>query len=352
MTNIAKDDTKEPQTENKDQANVPADAAQPLTEANLEELNNAASPATVVNGGETKGPEEVAEDAQSKTDTDESLDSVDRSVEMVVSMRGAPDLGADNLVSTRYEIRHWFTHVRKAESLWPKAERDASKDWAMLLKELDMFTGDENLLNTWLNEYLGVQGWTALHIAARFGLISLAEYLLDRGADVMPRWHGIEPIHLAAEELYLDMLSLLLSRGADPNRDPDGQWMSPFHDWILWKATGPVIKTFLDHGASTLSVTKTRKRSVLHFFAMVGSKPEDLYMLLDHVNENGEKADINVMEKDGEAPLHKLLSRNGIPIDLLKAFVERGADVNLDDKDSQRKCRCFHNLQEMFLLTG
>lgn len=348
----AKEEAEEIQTDKPEQVDVPIDAGKPLTVANLEELNSAESPATLVNGDEGKEPNGVPEDAKSKTDTDESFDSVDKSADSTTSTSESSVVDSDNAVSTRYEIRHWFTHVRAAELLWPKAERETSKDWETLLQELDRFTSNEDLFSRWLSEYLDVEGWTPLHVAARFGLMSLAEYLLDKGADIMPLWQGVEPIHLAAEELYSDMLALLLSRGADPNHDPDGEWMSPFHDWVMWGANGPIIKIFLDHGASTLSLTNLRGFNVLHFFAMEGTRPEDLYMLLDHVNENGEKVNINVLEKEGETPLHKLLSRNGIPIDLLKAFVERGADVNLDDKDSQRKYPHFHKIQETSPLTA
>jgi ankyrin repeat protein len=76
----------------------------------------------------------------------------------------------------------------------------------------------------------------------------------------------------------------------------------------------------------------------LHFYAGFGSKPEELFLLLDHVDEKGEKVNINEEDKGGETPLHKLMSRRDIPLDLLRAFIDHGADVNKDDSDSKSKC--------------
>ena len=46
--------------------------------------------------------------------------------------------------------------------------------------------------------------------------------------------------------------------------------------------------------------------------------------------------DINATDSTGETALHELMKRKDIPPKFLEKFVEKGADVNMDDKDSQR----------------
>ena len=327
---------------------TPSDV-QPLTEASLEEHN--ASNGTKI---EPKGPEDDKsssylhsdnvvngeKDPDSKSDSDESQDSVDRPIGWNEGYQGAPDEGLDNSANTRYEIRHWFTHVRKAESLWPnKEERDSSKEWSILLEELDRFVTNERIFNAWLGGYIpDVVDWKPIHVAANFGLTSLTEHLLSKGTDISSlSGERFTPLHLAVNpDNRFEMMQLLLKHDAQPNFDAYKEIIPPFHYWILCGATGEEIQGLLNHGAS-LSLKNMFGLNVMHYFAWVGSKPEDLFLLLDHKGENNDVADINVTDDIGETPLHKLLSRRDIPLKLLQAFVDRGADVNIDDKDSQSK---------------
>ena len=66
----------------------------------------------------------------------------------------------------------------------------------------------------------GLNGWTALHVAAKFdGCADVAKVLIQNGADVnaVDEFEGAMPHHLASEVGHHDILKLLLHNGADVN---------------------------------------------------------------------------------------------------------------------------------------
>lgn len=79
-------------------------------------------------------------------------------------------------------------------------------------------------------------GLTALHLAASGGDVSMAEFLLTRGAEVNPQWEGETPLHWASYDGRYEIVRCLLAHGADPNLT-DGQGMTP----LAWAAK-------VDHG--------------------------------------------------------------------------------------------------------
>ena len=63
-------------------------------------------------------------------------------------------------------------------------------------------------------------GWsipgTGLHHACQGGYFSIAEFLIQRGAEVNCRdKYGNLPIHYACEEGHLDIVKLLINKGSD-----------------------------------------------------------------------------------------------------------------------------------------
>ena len=62
----------------------------------------------------------------------------------------------------------------------------------------------------------GKAGKTALHLAAKSGHLEIIQLLLERGADINTRDRkGKTALHLAAKSGHLDITKLLLERGAD-----------------------------------------------------------------------------------------------------------------------------------------
>ncbi|KAL8665296.1 MAG: hypothetical protein Q9202_002347 [Teloschistes flavicans] len=290
----------------------------------------------------TSYPNPDETEARVDIDSDDSEDSEeDRDLNAWADNDGSQDDDWDlRDGSVRYEIAHWFYHLRQAEQLWPSEERTASKEWQTLLTELDQFCiSNTRAFEGWKQAYVPYrrESWKPLFFAACYGLTSLAELLLKDGADLTELSPGgYTPLHIASEAASpLDLLQLLLQKGADPNREAGDPSLSAFYDWVDYGASYDCVLEFLRHGASCLGLNSSGF-NVIHYFASTGSDSKILDLLLDNPADEKNRADLHHLDKYGESPLHKLLSRANIPLDLLKAFVARGADVNMEDRDSER----------------
>jgi uncharacterized protein len=74
-------------------------------------------------------------------------------------------------------------------------------------------------------------GWTPLHLACFFGHPAIAEALLNDGANVAARSRNAmenAPLHAAAAGRNLEVVRLLIARGADVNARQHGGW-TPLH---------------------------------------------------------------------------------------------------------------------------
>lgn len=321
-----------------DEGKVPTTAAYP-SEADLY------SQGTVSKGTnnmlESTSPENEVE---IDVDDDDSQDSEDRNMDdRAQNPEEDPEDNdsEDQDDSFRYEIAHWYYHVRQAERLWPVEERKDNRGWETLLSELDRFCiSDTRAFEGWKLAYVPDhrEDWKPLLFAACYGLTSLAEMLLERGADIMELSPGgYTSLHIASEATYpLDILRLFLEKGGDPNFESKEFGVMPvFHEWMCYGADYDCVLELLRHGASC-SLMNQFETNVMHYFAYYGSDPKILDLLLDNPVNPDDRASIHCIAGDGESPLHKLLSRTNIPPDLLQAFVARGADVNAEDKDSER----------------
>jgi ankyrin len=70
-----------------------------------------------------------------------------------------------------------------------------------------------------------------LHLAAEYGRIQIAQLLLEKGAAVDPMDNlGRTPLLWAAENRHADVARLLISHGADVNREDAGEWRGPMDE--------------------------------------------------------------------------------------------------------------------------
>jgi hypothetical protein len=255
---------------------------------------------------------------------------------------------------TRYEITHWAYHVREAERYWSDEETKDNTDWKELWDLLETFLAsrafkpwkktqwdqadDDDLpLTFWYSE----DSLRPLHASTGLGLKKLTRELLSRDHNVNEvTEYGEAPLHFAAKAKVLDMEMLQIlfehkgEHKADPNLQCQGVFMaSPFFYLLQNNPNAEAVELFIQHGADC--VKKIEFESPLHTFALKGRDPKVLDLLMGH------GALINETDWAGETPLHNLLGRSDVPLDLLRAFLARGADLSIDDRNSQRQSILF-----------
>jgi ankyrin repeat protein len=96
---------------------------------------------------------------------------------------------------------------------------------------------------------------TALHCAARVGLVSVCKALLKRGAKIDAlSFYGEAPLHLAASCDHPDVCELLIAQGADVNHaatSRHGENKTPLHRAMNFPTDSiAAIRVLLDHGAN------------------------------------------------------------------------------------------------------
>jgi uncharacterized protein len=93
-------------------------------------------------------------------------------------------------------------------------------------------------------------GFQPLGLACFFGHTALAEFLLERGAEVSApssNLLNVQPIHSAAAGQHLEIVRLLLDHGADPNaRQADGY--TPLHS-AAQNGQAAMVRLLLEHKA-------------------------------------------------------------------------------------------------------
>ncbi|KAI9661799.1 MAG: hypothetical protein M1821_009038 [Bathelium mastoideum] len=285
--------------------------------------------------GEASEPEEEKDDDKKQDDDDSVFSEQNEDLDPPID---DGSWALNEYQRDRYEIGNWYFHVREAERLWTASERHENPEWQVLLDEMEnFFLGNPVAFEAWKLKYVPYhrEQWEPLLFAAAYGLTSLAGLLIDKGAKVMDLTpEGYCALHIASEAPnQLEMLKLLLHHGGDPNFE--GSKIPPFHDWFAFTADPKCVQELLSRGASCTMGDKYGW-TALHYCAQSGSDRDILELLLDHIDVEGKQVDINVKDKDGEVPLHKLLRRKDIPMEMLKCFLERGADVNIDSKTSER----------------
>jgi hypothetical protein len=253
----------------------------------------------------------------------------------------------------RYEITHWAFHVREAERYWSDEETKDNADWKELWNLLEAFltssafrawkktqwdeADDDDLpLIFWYRE----DSVRPLHVSTGLGLKKLTQELLSRGHNVNEvTSYGETPLHFAAKAKVLDMemLQILFEHKGEHKTDPntqEGFMVSSFFFLLQNNPNAEAVELFLQHGADC--VKKMDEASPLHVFALKGRDPKVLDLLMGH------GASINETDWAGETPLHNLLGRSDVPLDLLRAFLARGADLSIDDITSQRQYILFY----------
>lgn len=108
-----------------------------------------------------------------------------------------------------------------------------------------------------LLEYKGQNLDEALAVACRSGHFAAVRTLLDGGVDVNSRWTGIPPLCCASDGYHLDVVKLLVARGADVNaRGADGRSALGMNRLAL----GGIIKFLLASGANVWTTFRNDRK--------------------------------------------------------------------------------------------
>ena len=170
--------------------------------------------------------------------------------------------------------------------------------------------------------------------------VRIAQLLLEHNADVNTRRNNRQtPLHIASYFGIVEMVRLLLDRGADPEADADGDMGSkPLHFVSHGKYRSKedgvhVAQLLLERGAD-VNTRRHDHRTPLHVASYSGNV-EIVYLLLDH----GADPEANAEGDIGEKPLHKVShgkyrsQEDGVCV--ARLLLGHGADVNTRRNDHQ-----------------
>ncbi len=206
---------------------------------------------------------------------------------------------------------------RKVEKFDPGSPRGADGNYLIHQAVLD---GDTSAVSEYLEqggdpELKNKQGYTALHLAARWGRMDIAELLLESQASVNNRNYTYwAPLHLAVKEGREEMCQLLIDHGAEVEaRNNRGN--TSLHIAAVYGQVG--CAAVLLKNRADIHATMEKSMQPLHLAAWYG-QAEIAQMLI------GEGADLNAPNEDGNTALH-FAAFNG-QVKVIKVLMVNGAD--------------------------
>nr|XP_053654674.1 serine/threonine-protein phosphatase 6 regulatory ankyrin repeat subunit B-like [Cherax quadricarinatus] len=210
-------------------------------------------------------------------------------------------------------------------------------------------------------------GWRPLHYAARLNHAGVLQVLLNdsrcdasakenhKTSHSAPGVEGRSALHIAADFGHIDCVKILLA-ATDPNCQDDDGW-TPLHCAARRNHSG-VLQVLLNDSRCDPSLpSKVKGVTVLHIAAEAGHD-DCVKMLLDA------GADVNCQDDDGQTPLYYAVKNNNVDIvqmllnnsrcdprnkggtvlhiavvkgydDCVKMLLDAGADVNCQDDYGQ-----------------
>ncbi|MFH1831407.1 MAG: ankyrin repeat domain-containing protein [bacterium] len=173
--------------------------------------------------------------------------------------------------------------------------------------------------------------YTPLHLAAENGYLDIVKFLIEKGASINEKDNsGNTPLHKAVARITdtgkdkgpasLDVVKYLVDKGADINaKDNSGD--TPLH--LAAKNGDLDVVKFLIEKSATIEAENNKKRTPL-FLAVKANKSE----IVNFLTENG--ANVYAPDEDGLTPFLVALNQNKLPT--IKLLVNKN-NINKDIKD-------------------
>src|SRR6266478_136074 len=227
-----------------------------------------------------------------------------------------------------YAARHWVehaqfrdvsSHIKELMECLFDPERPHFAAWVWLYDIDRYWTKPMSTINPTQPEAV------PLYHASLCGFRGLVEHLIntDSGQVNIRGGSHTTPLHAASVKGHLEVASLLLESGADPN-SRDYLSRVPLHrvsqggQFVIVESSLEIARLLVDCGAKP-NVTDDEGDTPLHGAARSGYR--DIAELLV---ESG--ASLDVRNKNQETPLH-VACRNG-KLDVLRFLIDRGSDIN------------------------
>jgi len=166
-------------------------------------------------------------------------------------------------------------------------------------------------------------GKTPLHIATSDGALEMAKLLVEKGADVNAKDNGGKtPLHSA--DLELDMAELLVEKGADVNaKDDDGS--TPLFSYLDTE----VIRLLIAHGADVHACAGGE--TLLTFACKQNYDLETIQLLVTA------GTDVEALNDEKQSALHVACQAYSIDLEVVRFLIEEHkADVNAKDNNNKR----------------
>ncbi len=152
-----------------------------------------------------------------------------------------------------------------------------------------------------------------IHAAAYLGDIEKVRTLTKEGADVNAKWNSDTPLCVAVDGGQMDIVELLIAKGADVNAGDDS---TPLH-MAAWHGSEEIARLLIDKGAN-IHAESSLGFTPVYFAAICDHKA-----VIDLLLSKG--ADINAKERRGMTALHhKAWQGNS---NMMEFLLARGADI-------------------------
>lgn len=159
-------------------------------------------------------------------------------------------------------------------------------------------------------------GFSSLHLAARYGNAEMVETLLKCGAKIDRRNNnGHTPLHLAATFKEGPTIRMLLKYGADPNeQDNEGDFCLLYLPQV--HALSDMYRIFLDHPKIDVNLRNHAGETALHYMAKSGTPAKVMKLLIDagadcNIRDGGGRTPLDVAEANGKQEAAEFLRSVG-----------------------------------------